>query len=67
VADIVVSGTNPFADTANIRWLSMVIKDGGIIDLDVLPTSPTSPRLGRRNAQRIAQTAREAETSSWSP
>ncbi len=39
-ADIVVLDADPLADISNIRRLSMVIKDGRVIDVDALPTNP---------------------------
>ena len=42
LADILVLGADPMADISNIRELEVVIKDGGIIDIDSLPTNPVT-------------------------
>ena len=39
-ADLVLLDANPLDDIRNIRQQSMVMKEGKVIDVDALPTSP---------------------------
>ena len=40
LADIIVLDADPLADIRNIRKLSLVMKDGKVVDRDALPTNP---------------------------
>ena len=66
-ADVIILEADPLTDIANIRPPSIVIKSGRTVDIDALATNPHRPRLGRRNAGRVALTAHRVDTSSSPP
>ena len=42
LADILVLGADPLADISNVRKLEVVMREGGIIDIEGLPTNPVT-------------------------
>ena len=46
LADLLILGADPLADITNIRTLELIIREGQVIDPEILPTNPVTGEWG---------------------